>query len=103
MPFLETLSGEHGVGPVSHELDIAPSTYYWHQQRRKSPERRSCRDRRDAGLIPEIQRVYEENHSVYGVRKVWHVRGALLPDAPPDESSADTRGDTRKKCQNYPQ
>lgn len=71
MPLLENLSGEYGVGPVCHELDIAPSTYYWHQQRRKSPERRSCRDKRDAMLIPEIQRVYEENYSVYGVRKVW--------------------------------
>jgi putative transposase len=71
MPLLETLSGEHGVGPVCHELDIAPSTYYWHHQRRKYPERRSCRDKRDAALIPEILRVYEENYSVYGVRKVW--------------------------------
>ena len=71
MPLLENLSGEHGVGPVCHELDIAPSTYYWHQQRRKYPERRSSRDKRDAVLIPEIQRVYEENYSVYGVRKVW--------------------------------
>ncbi|WP_434085232.1 IS3 family transposase [Mixta hanseatica] len=71
MPLLENLSGEHGVGPVCHELDIAPSTYYWHQQRRKCPERRSSRDKRDAVLIPEIQRVYEENYSVYGVRKVW--------------------------------
>ncbi|HHX3675495.1 TPA: IS3 family transposase [Klebsiella oxytoca] len=71
MPLLESLSGEHGVGPVCHELDIAPSTYYWHQQRRKCPERRSSRDKRDAVLIPEIQRVYEENYSVYGVRKVW--------------------------------
>lgn len=67
MPLLENLSGEHGVGPVCHELDIAPSTYYWHQQRQKHPERRSS----DAMLIPEIQRVYEENYSVYGVRKVW--------------------------------
>ncbi|WP_439214260.1 IS3 family transposase [Duffyella gerundensis] len=71
MPLLENLSGEHGVGPVCHELDIAPSTYYWHQQRRECPERRSSRDKRDAVLIPEIQRVYEENYSVYGVRKVW--------------------------------
>uniref|UniRef100_UPI000ABFC5EA IS3 family transposase n=1 Tax=Pantoea brenneri TaxID=472694 RepID=UPI000ABFC5EA len=43
----------------------------WHQQRRKCPERRSSRDKRDAVLIPEIQRVYEENYSVYCVRKVW--------------------------------
>lgn len=71
MSLLENLSGEHVVGPVCHELDIAPSTYYWHQQRQKHPERRSCRDKRDAMLIPEIQRVYGENYSVYCVRKVW--------------------------------
>ncbi|TDX13148.1 hypothetical protein EDF88_4435 [Buttiauxella sp. BIGb0552] len=64
MPLLENLSGEHGGGSVCHELDIAPSTYNWHHQRRKYPERRSYRDKRDAGLIPGIQRVYEENYSV---------------------------------------
>lgn len=30
----------------------------------------SCRYKRDAALIPEIQRVYEENYSVYSVCKV---------------------------------
>lgn len=34
MPFLENLGNEHGIEPICHELDIAPSTYYWHQQRR---------------------------------------------------------------------
>lgn len=47
------------------------STYYWHQQRRKPPDRRSCRQKRDAVLIPEIHRVYEENYSDYCVRKGW--------------------------------
>lgn len=31
----------------------------------------SQRVQRDDLLKPEIQRVYDENHSVYGVRKVW--------------------------------
>jgi len=51
MPLLENLSSEHRVGPVCHVLDIATSTYYWHQQRHKHPERQVCRDKRDAMLI----------------------------------------------------
>ncbi|WP_376740766.1 IS3 family transposase [Enterobacter cloacae] len=70
-PLVDTLRDEHGVGPVCHELDIAPSTYYRHQQLCRYPEKRSQRVQRDDQLKPEIQRVYDENHSVYGVRKVW--------------------------------
>lgn len=72
MPLLDTLSESHGVGPVCHELDIAPSAYYRHKEYRQHPEKRSQRDRRDDQLKLEIQRVYDENYSVYGVRKIWH-------------------------------
>jgi len=68
---VDTLRNEHGVGPVCHELDIAPSTYYRRQQCQRLPEKRSQRAQRDDRLKREIQRVYDENHSVYGVRKVW--------------------------------
>lgn len=71
IPLLDTLSRSHGVGPVCHELDIAPSTYYRHQEQRQHPEKRSLRQQRDDQLKVEIQRVYDENYSVYGVRKVW--------------------------------
>src|SRR5471030_1069651 len=71
MPFLENLGDKHGVEPICHELDIAPSTYYWHQQRRQHPEHRSNRDKSDGQLMPEIRRVFEENYRVYGYRKVW--------------------------------
>lgn len=71
MPLLDTLRGEYGVGPVCHELNIAPSTYYRYQGHHQHPEKRSQRDRRDDLLKQEIQRVYDENYSVYGVRKVW--------------------------------
>ncbi|ETX68561.1 transposase [Citrobacter freundii UCI 31] len=71
MPLLERLSGAHGVGPVCRELDIAPSTYYWHQQRQQSPEKHSQRSQRDALLKVQIQRVYDDNYGVYGARKVW--------------------------------
>lgn len=70
-PLVDTLRGKHGVGPVCHELDIAPSTYYRQQHLSRHPEKRCQREQRDALLKMEIQRVYDENHSVYGVRKVW--------------------------------
>lgn len=71
MPLLDTLSGSHGVGPVCYELNIASSTYYRHREYRQHPEKRSQRERRDDQLKREIQRVYDENYSVYGIRKVW--------------------------------
>jgi putative transposase len=55
-----------GVEPICECLPIAPSTYYAATSRPPS-----ARALRDEALKPEIIRVYEENFSVYGVRKVW--------------------------------
>ncbi|EFM6728999.1 IS3 family transposase [Escherichia coli] len=71
MPLLDKLREQYGVGPVCSELHIAPSTYYHCQQQRHHPDKRSARAQRDGWLKREIQRVYDENHQVYGVRKVW--------------------------------
>lgn len=71
MPLLDKLREQYGVGPVCSELHIVPSTYYHCQQQRHHPEKRSARALRDDWLKKEIQRVYDENHQVYGVRKVW--------------------------------
>ncbi|HAG5883959.1 TPA: IS3 family transposase [Escherichia coli] len=71
MPLLDKLRKLYGVGPVCSELHIAPSTYYHCQQQRHHPDKRSARAQRDDWLKKEIQRVYDENHQVYGVRKVW--------------------------------
>ncbi|MFE8595267.1 IS3 family transposase [Escherichia coli] len=71
MPLLDKLRKLYGVGPVCSELHIAPSTYYHCQQQRHHPDKRSARAQRDDWLKREIQRVYDENHQVYGVRKVW--------------------------------
>ncbi|MSP04019.1 MAG: hypothetical protein EXR05_01960 [Acetobacteraceae bacterium] len=35
------------------------------------PARHLARARRDASLMPAIERVFDENFGVYGVRKVW--------------------------------
>ncbi|HHV2443295.1 TPA: IS3 family transposase, partial [Escherichia coli] len=71
MPLLDKLREQYGVGPLCSELHIAPSTYYHCQQQRHHPDKRSARAQRDDWLKKEIQRVYDENHKVYGVCKVW--------------------------------
>ncbi|HAJ6617234.1 TPA: IS3 family transposase [Escherichia coli] len=71
MPLLDKLREQYGGGPLCSELHIAPSTYYHCQQQRHHPDKRSARAQRDDWLKKEIQRVYDENHKVYGVRKVW--------------------------------
>ncbi|WP_435526175.1 IS3 family transposase [Escherichia coli] len=71
MPLLDKLREQYGGGPECSELHIAPSTYYHCQQQRHHPDKRSARAQHDDWLKREIQRVYDENHQVYGVRKVW--------------------------------
>ncbi|HGC3130184.1 TPA: IS3 family transposase, partial [Escherichia coli] len=71
MPLLDKLRKLYGGGPVCSELHIAPSTYYHCQQQRHHPDKRSARAQRDDWLKKEILRVYDGNHQVYGVRKVW--------------------------------
>ena len=69
--FIDQHRDRFGVEPICEVLPIAPSTYYAHAARRADPNLRSDRAKRDAELIPEVQRVYRENFEVYGVRKVW--------------------------------
>jgi len=68
--FIDDHRGVHGVEPVCEVLPIAPSTYHAHAARRVDPARRSARARRDETLMPSIERVFDENFGVYGVRKV---------------------------------
>jgi putative transposase len=69
--FIDDHRGEHGVEPICAVLPIAPSTYHSHAARHADPSLLSARAKRDAGLMPQIARVFEENFEVYGVRKVW--------------------------------
>ena len=69
--FIDDHRGEHGVEPICAVLPIAPSTYRSHAARRADPSLLPRRATRDAGLMPLIARVFEENFEVYGVRKVW--------------------------------
>lgn len=69
--FIDQYRSAYGVEPICKLLPIAPATYYEHDARRREPERLPARAKRDAALMPEIQRVFDENFRVYGVRKVW--------------------------------
>ena len=69
--FIDDHRDKHGVEPICDMLPIAPATYYDHLARRADPARQSDRAKRDAALRPEIQRVFDANWQVYGVRKVW--------------------------------
>jgi len=69
--FIDDHREQYGVEPICEVLPIAPSTYYAHKAQQRDPERLCARARRDAELRVEIERVWQENFCVYGVRKVW--------------------------------
>ena len=52
-------------------MQLAPSAYWKYAARQKYPALRSNRAKRDAQLLPEIERVWHFNQQVYGARKVW--------------------------------
>ena len=69
--FIDEHRDEYGVEPICRVLPIAPSTYRAHAARRVHPGLRSNRAKVDEVLSPEVERVWNENFQVYGVRKVW--------------------------------
>ncbi len=73
--FIDEHREVYGVEPICKVLPIAPSTYYAHAARRADPELRPPRAKRDEALLPEIERVWNENFQAYGVRKVWRQMG----------------------------
>ena len=73
--FVEENRHKYGVGPICTMLPIAPSTYYEYRARRRDPDKRPARTKRDEQLTPEIRRVFDENFKVYGADKVWRQLG----------------------------
>ena len=69
--FISDHRAEYGVESICANLPIAPSTFYEHKAREADPNRLPDRAKRDLELCVDIQRVWEENFQVYGVRKVW--------------------------------
>ena len=70
---------DHGRELICRVLPIAPATFHDHLAKRPDPSRLSYRAKRDEELKPEIERVFEENQKVYGVRKVWHQPFGTFP------------------------
>ncbi len=69
--FIDVYRGRFGVEPIcnvlrEHGCGIAPNTY-WVAKKRPP----SARALRDAELVVEVRRVYEENLFVYGADKIW--------------------------------
>jgi transposase InsO family protein len=71
MSFIDDHRAVYGVEPICGVLPIAPSTYFEQKSRAVDPKRLPPRLVRDRELCAEIERVWKENHAVYGARKVW--------------------------------
>jgi len=69
--FIDDHREVYGVEPICRVLPIAPSTYYEQKAREADPSRLPARVLRDRELQVQIERVWKENQSVYGARKVW--------------------------------
>jgi putative transposase len=69
--FIDDHREAYGVELICSVLPIAPSTYYEQKARQVDPSRLPERLVRDVELREEIERVWKENRSVYGARKVW--------------------------------
>ena len=59
--FIDDHREVYGVEPICKVLPIAPSTYRAQAARRRDPATLPARALRDAALMPEIERVFEEN------------------------------------------
>ena len=71
MAFIDQHRGRFGVEPLCAVLRISSSSYYDYKSRETDTAHQSARWHRDEELKPPIQRGWNENLSVYGVRKVW--------------------------------
>jgi putative transposase len=70
-PFIDEHRDRLGVEPICEALQVAPSGYRREAARERQPALWPARRQRDAALLPEIERVWENNMRVYGADKVW--------------------------------
>ncbi|MGC5016873.1 IS3 family transposase [Streptosporangium sp. DT93] len=64
--FIDAHRTQFGVEPICRVLQTAPSTYY--AARARPPSARAMHDER---LKAEITRIYQDNYSCYGARKIY--------------------------------
>jgi putative transposase len=72
MAFVDQHRERFGVEPICRALQIAPSTYWARQARRRQPAARTLSERQ---VLAEIRRIHEQSRGLYGARKVfWQLR-----------------------------
>ena len=64
--FIDQHRGRFGVELICTLLRVASSAYWRHAARQRDSSLLSARARRDAFLVPHIQRVWQANFQVYG-------------------------------------
>jgi transposase InsO family protein len=69
--FIDEHRARCGVEPICTALQVAPSAYRQHAARQRNPALLPQRAKRDAQLLPEVKRVFDQNLQVYGADKVW--------------------------------
>ncbi|MBP0640124.1 IS3 family transposase [Cupriavidus sp. AcVe19-6a] len=69
--FIDEYRGTLGVEPICRVLQVAPSGYRRYVASKRNPALLSARTKRDAVLVPHIERVWRTNMRVYGADKVW--------------------------------
>jgi transposase-like protein len=69
--FIDEHRARLGVEPICTALQVAPSAYRRHAARQRNRALLPERAKRDAQLLPEVQRVFDQNLQVYGADKVW--------------------------------
>jgi putative transposase len=69
--FIDEHRARCGVEPICTALQVAPSAYRRQAARKRHPALLPQRAKRDALLLPEVQRVFDQNLEVYGADKVW--------------------------------
>jgi hypothetical protein len=85
--FIDEYRSAHGVEPICKTLPITPSMYYAAKAVERTPNRTSPRSKRDAGLKEVMGKLWKDNRSVYGYKKLWFAvrsglcagKGMMLP------------------------
>jgi transposase-like protein len=66
-----SIAGKIGCTGETPRKWVASSAYRRHAARCRHPALLPARAKRDALLLPEVQRVFDQNLQVYGADKVW--------------------------------
>ncbi len=70
--FIDQHHARFGVEPLCRFFKVATSAWYRHSARKNNSALRCQRDKRDDLLMADIQRVWDENHQVYGAPLCQH-------------------------------